>query len=86
MNMRKSKVLRKIRKGETAFCTKLNLCDPRVAELAAMSGIDCLWIDMEHVPSDYAEIENIIRAAKITRLCFKTAVNSRKYPLFRMPL
>ncbi len=65
MNMRKSKVLRKIRKGETAFCTKLNLCDPRVAELAAMSGIDCLWIDMEHVPSDYAEIENIIRAAKI---------------------
>lgn len=65
MDMRKSKVLRKIRNGETAFSIKLNLCDPRVAELAAMSGIDCLWIDMEHVPSDYTEIENIIRAAKI---------------------
>ncbi len=65
MNMRKSKVLRKIRNGETAFCTKLNLCDPRVAEIAAMSGIDCIWVDMEHVPSDYAEIENMIRAAKI---------------------
>ena len=65
MNMRKSRVLRKIRNGETAFCTKLNLCEPRVAEIAAMSGFDCIWIDMEHVPSDYNEIENIIRAAKI---------------------
>ena len=65
MNMRKSKVLKKIRNGETAFCTKLNLCEPRVAEIAAMSGIDCIWIDMEHVPSDYNEIENLIRAAKV---------------------
>ena len=26
--------------------------------------IDCLWTDMEHVPNDYATIENIVRAAK----------------------
>ena len=63
--MRKSKVLKKIREGKTAFCTKLNLCEPRIAEIAAMSGFDCIWIDMEHVPSDYTEVENIIRAAKI---------------------
>ena len=65
MEMRKSKVLRKIREGKTAFCTKLNVCDPRVVELAAMSGIDCVWLDMEHVPSDYVELENCIRAAKV---------------------
>ena len=64
-HLRKSRVLRKIRDGKVAYCLKLNLADPRVAEIAAMSGIDCIWLDMEHVPSDYIDIENMIRAAKI---------------------
>ncbi|MBQ7033872.1 MAG: aldolase [Clostridia bacterium] len=65
MNMRKSKVLKKIRNGEVAYCTKLNLADPRVAEIAAMSGFDCIWLDHEHVPTDFSAMENMIRAAKI---------------------
>ena len=65
MKMRKSRVLRKIRDGKTAFSVKLNLSDPRVAEIAAMCGIDCIWADMEHVPADYSQLENIVRAAKI---------------------
>ncbi len=65
MNMRKSKVLRKIKNGEVVFSTKLNLADPRVMEIAAMSGIDCVWIDCEHVPSDYIDLENLVRAAKV---------------------
>lgn len=65
MDMRKSRVLKKIREGKTAWSLKLNINDPRVAEIAAMSGIDCIWIDMEHVPSDYAEVENMARAAKV---------------------
>ena len=64
MNMRKSRVLRKIRSGETAFSFKLNLSDARVADIAAMAGFDCLWTDMEHTPMDYIALENIIRAAK----------------------
>lgn len=64
-HLRKSRVLRKISDGKVAYSLKLNLADPRVAEIAAMSGIDCIWIDMEHVPSDYIDIENMIRAAKI---------------------
>jgi 4-hydroxy-2-oxoheptanedioate aldolase len=64
-HLRKSRVLRKIRDGKVAYSLKLNLADPRVAEIAAMSGIDCIWLDMEHVPSDYIDIENMIRAAKI---------------------
>ncbi|MBE7025110.1 MAG: aldolase [Ruminococcaceae bacterium] len=73
--MRTSRVLRKIRNGEVAFCTKLNLSEPRVAEIAAMSGFDCIWLDNEHVPTDYYALENMIRAAKIydcdvmTRVC-----------------
>ena len=64
-HLRESRVLRKIKEGKTAFSLKLNLADPRAAEIAAISGIDCIWIDMEHTPSDYLAIENMIRAAKI---------------------
>lgn len=79
MDMRKSRVLRKIRNGETAFSFKLNLSDARAAEIAAMSGIDCLWTDMEHVPNDYTAIENIIRAAKIFDVDVLTRVKRGSY-------
>ena len=38
MDMRKSRVLRQMRSGKVATCTKLNLSDPRAAEIAAMCG------------------------------------------------
>ena len=64
MFMRESRVLRKMREGKVATSIKLNMADPRVAEIAAMCGFDCIWVDMEHVPNDYSVIENVIRAAK----------------------
>lgn len=64
MKMRRSRVLEKMRDGQVATCVKMNLSDPRVAELSAMCGVDCIWMDMEHVPTDYQMVENIIRAAK----------------------
>jgi len=64
-NMRPSRVLRKMRAGQTAYAVKLNLADPRVADMAAaLAGVDCLWTDMEHVPNDWAVIERQIWAAK----------------------
>ncbi len=63
--MRRSRVLEKLRAGKIAGCVKLNLGDPRVAEIAAASGVDCLWLDLEHIPNDLREIENQIRAAKV---------------------
>ena len=65
MRMRRSRVLAKLRAGEVATCTKLNTADPRVAEIAAMSGFDCLWFCMEHVPNTLHDIENQMRAAKM---------------------
>jgi len=47
------------------MCVKLNLVDPRVAEIAAMSGFDCLWLDQEHTANTLIGIENLIRAAKV---------------------
>lgn len=65
MKMRTSRVLRKLRAGQVAGCTKLNLSDPRVADIAAACGVDCLWLDLEHVANDLSHLENQIRAAKV---------------------
>jgi 4-hydroxy-2-oxoheptanedioate aldolase len=65
MQMRSSRVLKKLRAGKVASCVKLNLADPRSAEIAALCGIDCVWLDREHVPNDLHDLENQIRAAKI---------------------
>lgn len=79
MHMRKSRVLRKIRNGETAYSFKMNFSDARVAEIAAMSGFDCLWADMEHTPTDYLALENVVRAAKIYDVDVLTRVKRGSY-------
>jgi len=62
--MRPSKVLQKLRDGEVVSCVKLNLADARAAEIAALSGFDCIWTDMEHVANDWSVIERQVWAAK----------------------
>ncbi|MGV8090495.1 MAG: HpcH/HpaI aldolase/citrate lyase family protein [Mangrovibacterium sp.] len=64
MKMRESRVLKKLRAGETVSCFKLNLCDGQVAELAAMAGFDCLWIDREHLAQDWSVVTAQNWAAK----------------------
>ena len=44
-NMRASRVLKKMREGKVATCTKMNTCDQRVIEIAALCGFDCIWLD-----------------------------------------
>ncbi len=65
IKMRPSRVLAKMQAGEVATCVKLNLADPRVAEIASLCGFDCIWTDMEHVPNTLHDVENIVRAAKM---------------------
>lgn len=65
MRMRPSRVLRKLRAGQVVGSIKLNLGDPRVADIAAASGIDCVWLDLEHVANDLRDLENQVRAAKV---------------------
>jgi len=86
MDMRKSRVLRKMRNGEVAVCTKLNLNCTSNVELAAMSGVDCVWICMEHVPTDYQYVEEAVRAAKIYDCDVLTRVAKGSYNDFIRPL
>lgn len=62
--MKGSRVLQKLRAGKVATCIKLNLDSSRVVEMAAMTGVDCVWLCTEHVPNDLALLERQILAAK----------------------
>ena len=64
MHMRRSRVLAKLRAGKTVLCLKVNLSDARVAEIAGITGYDCIWADMEHVANDWSVIEQQVWAAK----------------------
>ena len=54
MNMRQSKVLRKLRAGETVSCFKVNIADAQSTEIAALCGFDCVWADREHLAHDWS--------------------------------
>ena len=86
MDMRKSRVLKKMREGKMAISAKMNLIDPRGVEIAAMCNYDCVWLDMEHVPNDYATIENCVRAAKLYDCDVLTRVAKGSYNDFIRPL
>lgn len=64
MTQKNSRIVEKLRKDELVICTKLNIVDMITAELAAYAGFDCIWLDMEHVPVDYREIQSAMLAAK----------------------
>ncbi|MEO6786079.1 MAG: aldolase/citrate lyase family protein [Chthoniobacteraceae bacterium] len=65
MHVRHSRILKKIRANQFATCLKLNLADARVVELAGLSGTDAVWLCHEHVPNDWLNVENMIRAARV---------------------
>ena len=86
MDMRKSRVLAKLRSGKVASCIKLNLADPRAAEIAGLVGFDCVWIDREHVPTDWSCVENMVRAAKIYDMDTMVRVSKGSYSDYVRPL
>lgn len=86
MGMRKSRVLAKLARGGVAGCVKLNLADPRVVELAGQSGIDSVWLDMEHVATDWSTIEHCVRAAKINDIDVMVRTAKGSYSDYVRPL
>jgi len=84
--MRPSKVLKKLRGGEVVNCLKMNLSDARALEIAAMSGFDCLWTDMEHVPNDFSVIEKQVLASKVYDTDIMVRVSRGGYSDYIRPL
>ncbi len=65
MHMRPSRVLRKLRRGELVSCFMIKTSSAVMAEIAAFSGFDCIWIDMEHTANDWSDLEKQVMAAKL---------------------
>ncbi len=85
--LRKSRVLTKLRAGEVVYCTKINLADTRALEIAAMvSGMDCLWTDMEHIANDWSIIEKQILVAKAYDIDLLVRVSRGSYNDYIKPL
>jgi len=82
---RPSRVLRVLRAGESATCLKLNLCDPRIVEIAGIAGIDAVWLCNEHVPNDWLNLEHQIRAARLHDVDTIVRVGKGSYSDFLKP-
>ena len=79
MHVQQSNVLKKLRNGEIVICVKTNLAEPRIVEIAAMCGYECMWLDLEHIPNDWQTVENQIRAAKIHNMDTVVRVSRGSY-------
>ena len=85
-NMRPSRVLRRMRAGNVATCVKINLSDLRDVEIASMCGFDCVWVDMEHIPTDASFIDNAVRTATNYDTDVLTRVSKGCYSEYVRPL
>ena len=63
--MRTSRVLSKIRAGETAWGVCLHLTDPSLFEMTSLLGFDAIWMDMEHHGYSVETAGNLMRAARV---------------------
>jgi 4-hydroxy-2-oxoheptanedioate aldolase len=63
--LRRSRTLAELRAGRGVPCMKINTVDARVVELAGLAGFPLVWLCNEHVPNDWLNLENQIRAAKL---------------------
>ncbi|MCX7705562.1 MAG: aldolase/citrate lyase family protein [bacterium] len=86
LEMRRSRVLRKLRNKEVALSTKINLSDPVSVEIAGLAGFDCVWLDMEHIPCDWSTICDMIRTAKIYDMDAMVRVSKGSYSDLIKPL
>jgi len=84
--MRESQVLNKLRAHEKVNCFKVNLADARVAEIAALSGFDCVWIDQEHIGQDWSILAAQIWAAKAHNVDVMVRVARGSYSDYIKPL
>lgn len=86
MNLRPSRILGQIRAGNYPSILKINLSEPRVIEIAGLSGVDAVWLCTEHVPNDWVGLENQIRAARLHDIDSLVRVSRGSYSDYIRPL
>ena len=81
-----SRVKRQLVAGQLPTVFKINLSDPRVIEVAALTGVDAVWLCTEHVPNDWVGLENQIRAARVHGIDALVRVARGSYSDYIRPL
>jgi len=71
--------------GRVATCISLNITHPRIVELAGLAGAHSIWLCNEHVPNDWSQIENCIRAAKLFDMDAIVRVSKGSYSEYIKP-
>lgn len=72
----KARIKERLKNGEVLTWGTLRICEPAIAEMMALAGIDILVIDYAHYPFDEEKLCNIIRAADIYRTACIVRVDS----------
>ena len=86
MSLFPSRLLRLLREGRRPTVLKINLSDPRGIEIAALGGVDGVWLCTEHVPNDWIGLENQVRAARIHGIDALVRVARGSYSDYIRPL
>lgn len=86
MPLASSRVRRLFREGGLPTILKINLADPRAIEIAALGGVDGVWLCMEHVPNDWVGLENQVRAARVHGIDALVRVARGSYSDYIRPL
>ena len=85
MNMRPSRVLKKLRAGEIVSCFNVHF-DAQASEIAGMTGFDCLWIDTEHMAKDWSVVQSHVWAGKSYNMDVMVRVPRGSYSDYIKPL
>ena len=86
MPLTPSRLLRQLRERALPTVLKINLSDPRAVEIAALGGVDGVWLCTEHVPNDWIGLENQVRAARIHGIDALVRVARGSYSDYIRPL
>ena len=60
-----SRVKRKWRSGQAACGTIVHSIDPSICEMVGLTGIDCVWLDLEHHQKSEQTTADLIRALRV---------------------
>lgn len=64
MTPKKNIMIEKMQRDEMVLSAKLNAPSHVTASIAAMLGYDAIWVDLEHIPGDYSQINEVVLACK----------------------
>lgn len=67
-SIRQNPVLEKLKNGKTALGLQLRSRSPLIAELAGCLGFDFLYIETEHFACSDETVEQLVRAAQLSRI------------------